>query len=347
MKNLYREILIIAIFVFFTLLMLPGFALTAKALEPDSSTIYAGIDVSIYQGDIDFNQVRSAGIEIVYIRAGAGDNYIDPNFERNYQNATAAGLRVGFYHYVTATTITEAQEEARFFANLISGKSPAARPAMDFEVFYGLSRTTVNNIARAYLERLQELTGYLPMIYTDANNARTVWDSDLSAYPLWVADYFVDEPEDNDVWSAWAGWQYSDRGSIAGISGNVDLDRFTPTVLLTTSEPTPAPEVEGFRSYTVQRGNTLSGIARRFDTTVAVLVQLNNIPNPNLIYVGQVLRIPEIEDVNQTFTTYTIRRGDTLSGIARRFGTRVSVLAGLNDINNINLIYAGDKLIIP
>ena len=100
-------------------------------------------------------------------------------------------------------------------------------------------------------------------------------------------------------------------------------------------------------TYVVKPGNTLSGIAARFGTTVQYLARINGISNPNLIYPGQILKIRasgvSSQGVGAT-TTYVVKVGDTLSGIAARFGTTVADLVSLNDISNPNLIYAGQVL---
>ena len=106
----------------------------------------------------------------------------------------------------------------------------------------------------------------------------------------------------------------------------------------------------GSITYTVQRGNTLSQIARAYGVTIRHLVELNNIQNPNLIYPGQKLRITEstnttLNPVEQN-TYYTVKRGDTLYGIARRYGVTVQYLVNLNGISNPNLIYPSQVLII-
>ena len=93
----------------------------------------------------------------------------------------------------------------------------------------------------------------------------------------------------------------------------------------------------------MQAGDTLSGIAARFGTTVAELVSLNNISDPNLIYVGQVLKIPSSGNSSRT---YTVQAGDTLSYIAAKFGTTVANLVTLNNISDPNLIYVGQVLYV-
>ena len=95
--------------------------------------------------------------------------------------------------------------------------------------------------------------------------------------------------------------------------------------------------------YTVVKGDTLSSIAKRYNTTVSELARLNNIENVNLIYIGQRLKIPK----NTNYITYTVVRGDTLWNIARRYNTTVDTLVKLNNIKNPNLIYVGQKLKIP
>lgn len=326
----------------------------AREVSDTATRIYQGIDVSVYQGDINFEQVKAHGIEVVYIRAGEGSGYIDSRFEQNYEKARNAGMKIGYYHYVTAVNTEEAARQAEFFYSLIKGKTIDCYPAMDFESFGGLSKAEVNEIARTYIETLSRLLGYSAAIYTDVYNIETLWDSSFSAYPLWVAEYGTGTPENIGAWDDWSGFQYSDRGNVSGIYGNVDLDYFKDSIFITASErpepspepsPEPAPDPNPTnQTYTVIAGDTLSSIAARYRTTVAELAAYNNILNPNLIYVGQVLTIPAF---SSPVSTYTVRSGDTLSSIATRFDTSVSTLAQLNHISNPNLIYTGQVLRLP
>ena len=80
----------------------------AKAFSPSGSTIYKGIDVSVWDGDIDYVQVKNAGVEVVYMRAGEGNDVKDTTFEANYTGAKNNGLKIGFYYYVTATELSSA-----------------------------------------------------------------------------------------------------------------------------------------------------------------------------------------------------------------------------------------------
>lgn len=324
----------------------------AQKAPETAARIYQGIDVSRYQGTINFEQVKAHGIEVVYIRAGEGYDYIDSYFERNYKNALNAGLKIGYYHYVTASNTTEAKQQAEFFYTLIKGKTIDCYPAMDFEVFPGLSDAEINEIARAYLETLSRLLGYSAAIYTDVNNIETLWDSSLSQYPLWVAEYGTGTPQSIGSWTKWSGFQYSDMGNVNGIRGYVDLDYFKDSMFIAPSErpepepmPEPAPDPNPTdQTYTVAAGDTLSSIAARYRTTVAELAALNNILNPNRIYPGQVLTITTY---SAPVSPYTVRSGDTLSSIAARFDTSVQELVSINNISNPNRIYPGQVLRLP
>ena len=89
------------------------------ALTPKSDLSYEGIDVSNWQGHINYEEVKNSGIQVIYIKASQGTNIKDAYFDINYENAKANGLYVGFYHYLTATNIEEAREEANFFVSVI------------------------------------------------------------------------------------------------------------------------------------------------------------------------------------------------------------------------------------
>lgn len=343
-KKITSFLLIISMFLLFS--YIPVFA-----LEPSSSNIYRGIDVSEWQGNIDYSQVKNAGIEVVYIRASEGFNYTDPYYLRNYNGAKENEIKVGFYHYLTARNTEEAEEQADFFASVIGGLSPDCRLAIDFESFPGLSNDEINEISFAFLRRVQEKTGKEMVVYSDAFNAREVFSQELAnEYPIWIAEYFVEEPEDNGKWNSWVGFQYADDGNISGINANVDLDYYTDGIFLsdTSNLPTsdnPPPSPEETKQIIVEYGDTLSNIAVEYNTTVERLAEINNIANPNLIYVGQTLLVPTSGERKQRIT-YVVKRGDTLSLIANRYNTTVNELVEINNIENPNLIYVGQILII-
>ena len=357
MKNIRKMIIS-----FLVVVTMPMYILIAPvyAFGPSSSNIYDGIDVSGWQGNIDYSEVASSGIEIVYMKASEGTSFVDPYFNQNYTNAKANGLKVGFYHYLTARSNSEAVAEANFFVSTISGMTPDCRLAMDFESFGNLSVEEINEIGLTFMQTVESLSGKEMVIYSDTSNASNIFGGGLTNYPLWVAQYEVEEPTPNGNWDSWVGWQYTDAGEISGINGYVDRDRFTDGILLNENSEVPLPDntnrpsAGGTTTITIQRGQTLSGIALEYNTTVQILVELNNIANPNLIYAGSTLIVPSGEtpidtDGNSTSgqTIYVVQRGDTLNKIATEFGTTARAIAVENNIRNINLIYVGQRLIIP
>lgn len=195
-----------------------------------AETLYPGIDVSVWQGNIDFQRVKAAGKKIVYIRAGYGQD-LDTHFRVNAQKARDAGLPIGFYFYVTAENAQQARAQARFFAQIIRNEAYQCRPAVDFEQYGSLSRAELNAIAIAFAETLEQESGHLPLFYTNVSSIRYIWDNELTRFPLWIAEYGVDRPSTTGGWGHWAGFQYG-AGRVDGILTNVDLDWFTQEVLL-------------------------------------------------------------------------------------------------------------------
>lgn len=352
---------IVSLFLIITMMIFMNLTIT-EAVSPISSASYEGLDVSNWQGNIDYAQVKSAGIEVVYIKASEGTTFKDPYFERNYANAKANGLKVGFYHFVTATNVQSAREQAQFFASVISGKTPDCKLAMDFEQFRGgITVSEINEISKVFLETVQQLTGKEVVIYSNLNDAQRVFSRELAnQYPLWVAYWGSESGLLNSTsnWQNWEGWQYTSRGIVAGVNGYVDRNRFTDNIFL--EECTNCPPVENPNTgeeaqltyYTVKRGDTLSAIANRYQTTVQQLVTENGIANPNLIYPGQVLRITTNkqntgDSCEMGCVIYTVKRGDNLWNLSRQYGTTVQSIAQLNQIQNPNLIYPGQRLRIP
>ena len=202
---------------------------------------YKGIDVSNWQGNINFQEVKEDGIQIVYIKAGEGFQEKDPYFEQNYQNATEANLEIGCYFYVTATNVQEAQRQANYFVELLKDKTYQCRPAMDFEVFTGLSKSQMNEIAETFMETLENAIEITPVLYSDRYYVDSLWSQTLTKYPLWIAEYDGEnEPKNTGKWSEWTGFQYADSGKVKGISGNVDRDYFKAEIfcnnIIQTSE---------------------------------------------------------------------------------------------------------------
>lgn len=340
--------------VFIITMLLMFFPLTAFATSASSNQIYNGIDVSNWQGYINYEQVKNDGIDIVYIKSSQGSNIVDAYFKINYNDAKANELKVGFYHFLTARNEEEAIIEADFFSSVISNTNPDCKLAMDFEVFDDLTVPEINDISEAFLERVKEVTGKEVIIYSDAYAARNIFGENLAQkYPLWIAEYGVEIPGRSN-WELWEGFQYTSQGVISGIRGYVDRDRFTSDILLSdNSQIKQTGRPENYNQdviYVIEKGNTLSEIAQEYGTTVKELVILNNLKNPNLIYPEQEIRVPingnkqneVLYDTNHII--YTVQKGDTLSELALKFNTTIQEIATINNIQNVNLIFVGEKL---
>ncbi len=343
----------IFMYIAFIFMLSVGCAVQVSALPATPGRQHQGIDVSQWQGDIDFEQVAASGIRVVYIRSSLGGGFIDPYFEQNYQRAKAAGLKIGFYHYVTARTASQARYQAQFFVHVIQGKKFDCRLAMDFEDLTNLSAAEANKIGLAFIRAVEKTSGKKAVVYSNTYNAGAVFSGALTKYPLWAASYGVSQPSSAVNWSSWAGWQYTDQGRVPGISGYVDRDIFTDAMFLKSSgqvrppsEPFPST---GVVEYQVSAGDTLWAIARKYRTSVEAIVKENGIADPGLIYPGQTLCITISDDTPHadSHTFYTVRAGDTLTGIAARFQTTVPRLVSLNHIADPDRIYTGERLQVP
>ena len=312
---------------------------TTELLPPLGEASIQGVTVREADGAIDFPQLREDGFTAVYLRATAGDDYVDCRLNTKSRAVAAAGMQLGYLHYLTARTVDDAKQQAGLFLATIDGRSAELRPAMTFDRFRGLDVRTINAIAEAFLSAVEEVTGVVPMLRTDAESANQIWYPSLAEqYPLWVVDLDVAAPRvSTGKWEGWTGWEYSE---LSGVNP-LPLSLFTPNVRPSAE----SAEATKLICVTVAYGDTLTAIARLFETTVAEIVKLNAIANPNRIYPGQTLyiRVPVSTPV-ACCDTYTVRRGDTLSGIAARFGTTVSRLVAINQIADEDLITIGQVL---
>lgn len=323
---------------------------------------YRGIDVSNWSGSIDWESVADSGIEAVIIQASEGTFYRDPYLQEFYDGARDNGLRIGFYHFFNPGSSPTPTEQARYFVDTISGLRPDIKLVLDLEQTGGLDNYELTLQALEFLREVERLSGLDAAVYTYTNFAQNNLypDIGLEDYPLWIAQIDIDAPQANPVWGdRYDGWQYSDTGRVPGIDTNTDLDIFYDGMFLGTPQDIPGTRKEESNDrrviyYTVQPGDTLSGIARRYGVSVEELESINGITNPNLIYPGEVLKIypnekrePRDTDRIRFYSTYIVRSGDTLSSIAQRFDTTVNELVRLNDISNPNLIYPGEILKVP
>ena len=331
---------------------------------------YRGIDVSNWSGYINWREVRDAGIEVAIIQASEGTFYRDPYLHEFYNGAKENGIKVGFYHFFNPGSSPTPSEQARYFVDTIRGLDSDLKLVLDLEQTGGLDNYEVTRQAIEFLEEVRNYSGLDVAIYTYTNFAQyNLYEGlGLSEYPLWIAQLSEGGPSPNPIWGdKYVAWQYSDTGRVRGINASTDLDLFYDGIFLDDREDIPKEQkqpqrIPGTRQepstqsgviyYTVQEGDTLTSIAQKYDTTVHEITVTNSIVNPNLIYVGEVLKIypgnRSIIKRKKVFTTtYIVQSGDTLTSIAIKFDTTVQAIAELNDLQNPNLIYVGEILKIP
>lgn len=181
------------------------------------------IDVSTWQGNIDWSEVKADGVQGAIIRAGFGKvaSQKDNKFERNYTNAKAAGMPIGAYWYSYATSVADAKKEAEVCLSILKGKQ------FEYPIYYdledpsmtGCGKSVLTQIATTFCETL-ESAGYYVGIYSNPNWLNNYLNyNTVKKYTLWLAHWGVSEP------SYECGlWQYSSSGSVSGISGRVDMN---------------------------------------------------------------------------------------------------------------------------
>lgn len=194
-----------------------------------------GIDVSRYQGSINWNNVAAAGKQFVIVRLGSSNNsglYVDPYFLQNVNGAHAAGLRVGAYYYTYATTQSGVIDELSLFLNVLEGLQLEYPVFVDVEdtKLSALGRTQLTGLVQYAMDILYQRNWYAGWYsYTNFINSY-LNPSQLSGYPLWLADY-RSQP---GYTGSYAMWQFSSTGSVGGITGACDLNYsytdFLPTI---------------------------------------------------------------------------------------------------------------------
>lgn len=200
--------------------------------EKNGRKALTGIDVSVYQGDIDWEAVAQSGVEFAIIRLGyrgysQGAIQLDRNFEQNMRGALEAGLDVGVYFFSQATTVLEAEEEADFVLENLRGYPITFPVVFDWEfVTADQARThemegeALTDCALAFCE-LVATAGYTPMVYFNQDIGYFYYQLDeLDQYPFWLAEY----DSKPDFFYDFEIWQYTHTGTVPGIQGSVDLN---------------------------------------------------------------------------------------------------------------------------
>ncbi|GAB4505506.1 MAG: hypothetical protein Fur0043_25020 [Anaerolineales bacterium] len=330
-------------------------------------TYVPGIDVSYWEAGIDWKKVRGEGIRFMFAKATEGEGYVDPTFDDNWLGAKSVGILRGAYHFFHPN-MNPSRQADRFLQVVKAMNNPAELPpALDLEVSDNQPNQVIIERAKVWLDRVQQGLGKRPIIYSSPGFLKSnfvvpgggppLWATE---YPLWIAHYRVDQPYLPKGWMKWTFWQYSESGKVRGINAAVDLNWFNGTVdELYRFAGLPLPTAT---TYVVKQGDTLPGIAEQFGLSLLDLVSAN----PHLIQPHQTLKIPAAPSSNSDemhvapqeseseahpqppqARLYTVKAGDTLSGIAVKFDTTYGLIAQLNGIAPPYIIHPGQVLKIP
>ena len=314
-----------------------------------------GIDISKWQSGIDLSAVNA---DFVIVKATEGIGYVDKSCDGFFQKALSLGKKLGFYHFARPTANNDPIREADFFYENCKGYFGKAIPILDWEAEnkYNVA------YAKAWLDRVYQRSGVKPVIYMSESVVNSYdWSSVANAdYGLWVAKYRDNATDYNynmanagsrphvKWWKFYCMWQWTSTGRLNGYSGNLDCNVFYGDGTTwdkyagksgTASKPAPAPAPAPARkSNEVIAQEVINGAWGNGEDRKKRLTDAGY----NYTVVQAIVN-KKIAARNQS-VYYVVKRGDTLSAIASKFGTTYQHLAQLNNIANPNKIYAGQKL---
>lgn len=286
-----------------------------------------GIDISEWQTDVDYMNLKSQGIDFAIISCGYGKNASqkDKMFEKHYAGLKYAGIKVGCYLYSYCNKVENAVLEAKNCLEFIKGKQ------FDLPIFYDLEdkitrpcgRIEITQMAINFCEEIEN-NGYKAGIYANLDWFTNLIDiNKVKDYKLWLAQW-TNNPTTNFHYDY---WQYTDKGKVEGITGNVDMNYCYSDLTNSNTEKTIeqlANEViEGKWGNGEERKNRLTNSGYNYQ-------EVQNKVNEKLKVVDKVY--------------YVVKSGDNLTKIAQRYGTTVNQLVSWNNIKNPNLIYPNQKL---
>lgn len=330
-----------------------------------------GTDVSRYQGTNGNLGYGRDSFSVAQI-GGSINGYIYDQWTYNSQMnyGRSAGKRMHTYIWMqTGANQYQTKQMLDYFMPKINAPKGSI-VALDYESgATGDIQANTNNIL--YGMRYIRDCGYTPMYYSykPYTLAHVDYHRILAEFPdsLWIAAYPNYNVTTEPVWSIFPSmdgisiWQFTSTYMFGGLDGNISLapngrditkngygtsynnNQVSPAQR--PSQPQNNPQATG--TYVVKSGDTLGAIAARYGTTWQALQSLNGLSNPNYLYIGQTLKVTGQIKGNNTPTTqsiYYVRYGDTLSGIAYKYGVNVYTLARNNGISNINWIYPGQRL---
>lgn len=186
-----------------------------------------GLDISHYQGEIDWDKLRNADIQgspvsFVFVKATQGTDIWDENFNQNFHNARKNDIVRGAYHYFSPFTSGKAQ--AKYFCKMVQLEEKDLPPVLDVEELGDNTPAQLQREVLNWMNIVEKHYGITPILYTGYKFRTTYLNtSEFDKYPYWIAHYYVDSLE---YTGEWAFWQHTDVGKVDGISGNVDINVF-------------------------------------------------------------------------------------------------------------------------
>lgn len=294
------------------------------------------IDVSKHQGKIDWEKVKDH-IDGVIIRCGYGSDIRSQDDERFKENVEACikyGIPFGVYLYSYAKTIAGAKSEALHVLRLLG----QYENKLSFPVYYDLEETgtEVGAVERALaFGDLIEEAGFWCGIYANQYWWRTYLKDGLDRFTKWVAKYSTEKP--TGISGTYDMWQYSSKGSVPGINGNVDMNicyRDLPAEIKGTAKaPAPAKKSNEEIAKEVLEGKWGVGVERK-----------NRLTEAGYDYAAIQAIVNDMLQDDDEVKYHTVQNGEVLSEIAEQYGTTYQALAKLNGIKNPNRIYVGQKI---
>ena len=313
-----------------------------------------GIDISMWQRDINLSAIKA---DFVIVKATEGIGYVDKSCDMLFQKALSLGKKLGFYHFARPTANNDPIREADFFYENCKGYFGKAIPILDWEA------ENKQNVAyaKAWLDRVYQRSGVKPVIYMSESVANAYnWSSVANAdYGLWVAKYRDNNPDYNynmanagtrprvKWWKFYCMWQWTSTGRLNGYSGNLDCNVFYGDGTTwdkyagksgTTQPVKPTQPVKKSNeeiANEVINGGWGNGEDRKKRLTDA---------GYNYDAVQKVVNQKMAAKKQTAHVYYVVKRGDTLSAIASKYGTTYQQLAKINGIANPNKIYPGQKI---
>lgn len=329
------------------------------------------IDISKWQPSSAINYGKLAkDVEFAFLRTQYGSQTLDLEFSKHARELSKVGVPYGAYAYALFTSETDAKNEAKSFFNRTKGFDVKAY-VVDVEEVTVRTGTTVKatiafiNELRKYTEKPIGLyTGH--SFYTE-HNMKAVANADF----LWIPRYSGTSAMGKRPTMQCDLWQYSDKGTVNGYKGNVDVNisltgkmnkilgigAYKNAVVTTTVKKTTSPVASKSKATThvVAKGETLGEIAKKYNVKLQDLVTWNKIKDMNLINVGNVIKLKKPTVVakvvskatpKSTTVKVTVKTGDTVGKLASKYGTTISKIKSWNKLDSKCTIYVGKKLIV-